>query len=104
MGRIVSDNTGLQRYELHIDGELAAFADYTLDSGLISFTHTEALPEFTGTGAAKQLVAEMLDDAHGRALAVLPHCTYVASTIRKNPAVYLDLVPVDRRAEFDLPT
>jgi len=103
MGRVVQDNAEQHRYELLIDGQLAAFADYTFDAGVISFTHTESLPEFAGTGAAKQLVAEMLDDAHHRALAVLPQCSFVASTIRKSPGDYLDLVPVDRRAEFDLP-
>lgn len=103
MARVVTDNAERHRYELNIDGELAAFADYRLDAGLLEVTRTESLPEFAGTGAARQLVTEMLDDAHGRALAVLPHCSYVAAIIRKNPSDFLDLVPVDRRAEFDLP-
>lgn len=52
--------------------------------------------ELAGTGAARQLVSEILTDARHRGLAVLPYCSYVAGFIRKNSEQYLDLVPTER--------
>ncbi|WP_420803744.1 GNAT family N-acetyltransferase [Saccharopolyspora erythraea] len=43
----------------------------------------------------------MLDSARERGLEVLPHCPFVRSWIARHPE-YLELVPEDRRAEFDL--
>ena len=103
MSQIVTDNIERSRFELHIDGELAAFEDYTLEPGVISFNHTESLPAFAGQGVARMLVEEILAEARRRGLSVLPYCGYVAGIIRKNPDAYLDLVPADRRADFNLP-
>ena len=102
MTTTLTDDTGASRFELHIDGELAAFEDYTLDDGVISFDHTEALDGFEGTGAARQLAERILDEARRRGLDVLPVCPYIASFIGKHPETYLDLVPADRRAGFGL--
>jgi predicted GNAT family acetyltransferase len=98
----LTNDTDAARYELRIDGALAAIETYTLEPGVISFNHTEALEGFEGTGAARQLTEGILDDARARRLAVLPYCPYVASFIGRHPDTYLDLVPADRRAEFGL--
>jgi len=97
---ITDDTTG--RYELRIDGQLAALEVYRLEPGAISFDHTETLPGFEGHGAARRLTEHILEDARRRGLAVLPRCPYVAAFIKRHPDTYLDLVPPDRRAEFDL--
>jgi len=102
MTSVLTDNVESSRFEYHIDGQLAAFEDYVLSTGAISVTHTEVLPEFAGKSIARLFVTELLDDLRARGLAVWPDCPYVAGFIRKNPE-YLDLVPEDRRAEFDLP-
>ncbi|ABL81378.1 MULTISPECIES: GNAT family N-acetyltransferase [unclassified Nocardioides] len=103
MATVVLDNPEKQRYEIHVDDELAGFTDYRLRNGRISFTHTELGPGFTGRGLARKLVADELADARRRGLAVLPFCPYVRNVIAENPDKYLDLVPVRDRERFDLP-
>jgi predicted GNAT family acetyltransferase len=98
----LTDDTGAGRYELRIDGALAAIEEYTLEDGVISFNHTEALEGFEGTGAARQLAERILDEVRTRGLQVLPVCPYLSSFIAKHPEAYLELVPADRRAEFGL--
>jgi hypothetical protein len=98
----LTDDTGTNRYELRIDGELAAFEDYTLGDGVISLNHTETVDGFEGRGAARQLAERILDEARARGLGVLPFCPYIASFIGTHRERYLDLVPADRRAGFGL--
>lgn len=98
----LTDDTGAGRYELRIDGALAAIEEYTLEDGVISFNHTEALEGFEGTGAARQLAERILDEVRTRGLQVLPVCPYLSSFIAKHPEAYLELVLADRRAEFGL--
>ncbi|WP_018351097.1 GNAT family N-acetyltransferase [Longispora albida] len=98
----VKDAPDLNRYEIHVDGELAGLTEYRLAAGQISFTHTEIAEVFGGRGLAGQLVRYALDDVRSRDLAVLPFCPYVRSYIKRHPA-YLDLVPETQRERFDLP-
>lgn len=102
MGSTVRDNPDESRYEIHDDGQLAGFSTYQLDTGRISFIHTEIGAAFTGRGLAGQLVSAELDDARRRGLAVLPFCPLVRQYIADHP-VYLDLVPPEDRGRFDLP-
>lgn len=97
----VKDNPSASRFEVHVDGELAGFAEYKLKTGQISFTHTEVDDRFSGQGLASKLVRAALDEVRGRELAVLPFCPYVRGWIAKHPD-YVDLVPADRRAGFEL--
>jgi predicted GNAT family acetyltransferase len=99
----VIDNKDMNRYELLEDGVVAAFEDYELRGDRIAFVHTEALEGHEGKGYARTLVDEVLADARRRGLGVLPRCPYVAKVIARNPEAYLDLVPLDARAEFELP-
>ena len=39
-------NPALKRYEAHLDGELAGFAEYMLADKLTVFAHTEVNPAF----------------------------------------------------------
>ncbi len=103
MAETVTDHEAEQRYELQIDGSVAAVVEYTLRPGVIALNHTETRPDFEGRGVAARLVRAVLDDARTRNLAVLPFCPYVNETIRRHPEEYLGLVPPDRRARFDLP-
>lgn len=97
----LTDNLEASRYELRVDGELAAVEEYSLHGAEITFRHTETLPEFQGQGIAKDLVIGVLDLARERGLSVIPQCGYVAATIRKNPG-YLDLVPEEKRSSYGL--
>jgi hypothetical protein len=97
----VSDHPEAERYEVHVDGALAGFAEYQRGPEQISFTHTEVDTAFGGRGLAGQLARESLDEARAAGLSVLPYCPFYRSWIKKHPD-YLDLVPEARRAEFDL--
>lgn len=100
----IHDNAEQERYELVDDGLLAGIAEYRRNDQVIAFTHTETRAGHEGKGVARQLVEHALADARTRGLAVLPYCPYVRKVIADRPVEYLDLVPVDVRAEFDLPT
>jgi predicted GNAT family acetyltransferase len=97
----VSDNAEKRRYEVRAGGELAGFSQYELGSNRIAFVHTEIDDRFEGQGLASRLIAFALDDARKRGLAVLPFCPFVRGYVQRHRE-YGDLVPVERRAEFDL--
>ena len=98
----VRENPDQSRYEIYDGGQLAAFSEYKLTGERIAFIHTQVAPAFGGRGLAKRLVAEELDDARRRGLAVLPFCPYVRRFIAKNAETYLDLVPEKERDRFGL--
>jgi len=90
------------RFEIRVDGDVAGFAEYRRRPGLIAFIHTLMDPRFEGRGLASQLVHTALSEARSDGLAVLPFCPFVRSYIAGHTE-YLDLVPEDMRAKFDLP-
>lgn len=90
-----------ERYEIRVDGELAGFATYKVRPDQIAFRHTEIDDCFEGRGLGSRLIAFALDDARERGLAVLPFCPFVKAYIQRHRE-YADLVPEDRRAEFEL--
>jgi predicted GNAT family acetyltransferase len=92
------DNQAMHRFELHVDGELAAFSEYNvLKTGLL-FTHTEVLPAFEGRGIGSAIAAKALDEVRRRSLMAIPVCPFIAAFLRKHPE-YQDLVsPESRRA------
>jgi uncharacterized protein len=91
------------RFEIHLDGELAGFAEYHRRPSLIAFTHTLIDPRFEGRGLASRLVRTALSEARSAGLAVLPFCPFVRSYIAGHSDEYLDLVPADMRDAFELP-
>ncbi len=99
----VQDNPAESRFEIYDDGVRAGLADYTIVGDRISLTHTETSPEFAGRGLAKQLITFALEQARERQLHVLPYCPYALRVITENQHAYLDLVPADARAQFELP-
>lgn len=103
MDTAVQENPDRNRYELTLDGEVVGSGDYELDGDTISFTHTNVDPDHGGKGLAKVLVTHELQDSRDRGRSVLPVCTYVRKVIAENPEKWLDLVPSERRADYDLP-
>ena len=98
----VRENTAEQRFEIWVDGELAGFTTYEEHGSRLSFMHTEIDGRFGGRGLGSILIRETLDAVRARGGEVLPYCPFVKAFILKHPD-YLDLVPVSRRATFDLP-
>jgi hypothetical protein len=87
----VSTNPNRSRYEIHVDGTLAGFADFEMEGAAMVLPHTVIEPEFGGRGLATTLIREVLDDARAKGVKVVPACSFVAAFIAKNDD-YQDLV------------
>ncbi|CAN5556799.1 GNAT family N-acetyltransferase [soil metagenome] len=97
----VIDNREESRYEIRLEGELAGFAEYRLEDGQISFTHTEIAERFGGKGLGTELIAYAVADAQTRQLSILPFCSFVRAYIAERPEL-VELVPAERREQFGL--
>ena len=87
----ITNNTDESRYEIRLGDELVGHAEYTLNDGLITFTHTEIDPAHEGKGLASKLVRFALDDVRADGTRkVLPLCPYVKGWMQRNTD-YLDL-------------
>ncbi len=101
----VRDAPERHRFEILVDGQVAGHTAYrSRPQPLVRvFPHTEIDPAHQGRGLAGILIRGALDATRAAGLGVIPLCPAVRRYIARHPA-YLDLVPADRRAEFDLPT
>ena len=96
------DDPEAGRLEIVVGGRRAGYVAYRRRPGAIALTHTEIEPEFEGRRLGGTLVREALSRARAEGMDILPFCPFVRSYIARHPD-QLDLVPDDRRAEFDLP-
>jgi predicted GNAT family acetyltransferase len=87
----VADNPAANRYEIHVNGELAGFTTYRLEPGRIVFRHMETLDAFAGKGLGARQAAAVLDDARARGLRVVPQCPFIKTYVADHPE-YQDLV------------
>jgi len=83
-------NPDEQRFEAHIDGELAVL-QYVRRPGTIVFTHTGVPEQLRGHGVANDLAQAGLEYARAEHLTVVPNCPFVAAYIRRHPG-YQSLV------------
>ncbi len=98
----VTDHREQSRFEIHVDGELAGFADYRRREDLVVFTHVEVDDALEGEGIGSQLARAALDSARDAGLGVDPACPFMAEYIKRHADDYLDLVPEGRRAAHGL--
>ncbi|HTF73413.1 MAG TPA: GNAT family N-acetyltransferase [Bradyrhizobium sp.] len=84
MNDTVSDNRAQQRYELAVDGHVAA-SDYEIADGVITFVHTEVPPELGGKGIGSKLIKGALDQVRAGGLKVIAQCPFVKAYIEKHP-------------------
>ena len=101
MNIVVSRNLPLSRFDIHVDGELAGFADYKLKDGVIVFPHTEIDPKFGGKGRGTTLIEYALNEIAQENLSVEPLCPFVSKYIGKHPEL-LYLVAEEKRKKFGL--
>jgi len=102
MGVKITDNVEARRFELAVDGELAALITYGRNNRMLALTHTETEDGFGGQGYATQLIEHAIGVAQRDGLELLPFCPFVRAYLRKNPE-FLSLVPTQRRDDFELP-
>lgn len=86
----VRNNTDKNRYELSVDGHLAA-TYYRIADGVITFIHTEVPDALAGRGVGSKLVKGALDQVRAAGLKVVPQCPFVRAYIEKHPD-YNDLL------------
>ena len=86
----VVNNPAHHRYELTVDGHLAA-TYYKVSDGVITFIHTEVPPELGGKGIGSKLIRGALDQIRADGLKVIPQCPFVKAFIEKN-ANFQDLL------------
>ncbi len=84
MNDTVSDNRAQQRYELAVDGHVAA-SYYEIADGVITFVHTEVPPELGGKGIGSKLIKGALDQVRAGGLKVIAQCPFVKAYIEKHP-------------------
>lgn len=85
-------NQEQSRYELRVDGEVAAVAEYRDEDGAVRFTHTQVEPRYEGQGLGSQLAAFALDDVRTQGKKALPQCRFIAQYIARHEKEYGDLV------------
>ena len=86
----VVNNPAHQRYELVVDGHIAA-TYYKITDRVITFIHTEVPPELGGKGIGSKLIRGALDSVRADGLKVIPQCPFVKGWIEKHPD-YADLL------------
>lgn len=86
----IFNNKAQHRYELAIDGHVAA-TYYKIDGNIITFVHTEVPSELGGKGIGSKLIRGALDQVRAGGLKVIPQCPFVKAFIDKN-ADYQDLL------------
>lgn len=91
MGSKVTFNASASRYEIHVDGELAGFAEVEDEGAAAVFPHTVIEPRFGGQGLGGVLVRHALDDVRAQGRSVVPACSFVERFIEKHPD-YQDLL------------
>jgi uncharacterized protein len=94
-GAEVIDNTQQSRFELRLNGAIAAVADYVItsdgDNTIVEMPHTETDPTFRGQGVASVLVRGALDHVAAAQRQVVPTCPFVSDFINKHES-YTHLV------------
>jgi len=90
MNDVVSNNPAHHRYELKVDGHIAA-TYYEIADGVITFIHTEVPPELGGKGIGSKLIEGALDQVRTDGLKVIAQCPFVRAYIEKHPE-YADLL------------
>ncbi|MCF7549272.1 GNAT family N-acetyltransferase [Pseudonocardia sp. WMMC193] len=98
---MVLDVPEWSRFEIHVDGRLAGFAQYRTEPGTIRFIHTEIDEAYEGQGLGGKLARFALDAARTRGLAVYPDCPFIRGWIAKHED-YQGLVPVEARPLYGL--
>jgi predicted GNAT family acetyltransferase len=83
MNQDVRHNPAECRFELEIDGALA-LAEYRLEDGVMTFTHTETPPSLQGRGAASRLIHGALLAARAQGLKVRATCSFVVAYLKRH--------------------
>jgi hypothetical protein len=79
----ITHNAAASRFETTVDGHLCV-ADYELNDGVMTMTHTLVPPVLEGRGIAAALAAAALAHVRAAGLRVRPACSYVARYMQRH--------------------
>lgn len=99
MSHVVEHHPDSNRYELHVDGELAGWVDLRPAGDSVIVAHTEIDEAREGEGLGSILVRGVLDDLRERGKTVLPMCPFTAAYIERHRE-YVDLVDPSMRSRL----
>jgi uncharacterized protein len=86
-----ADNPSSSQYEIRLDGQVAALAEYRLQDDRMTLVHTEVLPGHEGKGLASRLARQVMEDARSRGLGLKLECSFMQNYVNKHPE-YSDLL------------
>ncbi|WP_035770984.1 N-acetyltransferase [Arthrobacter sp. Br18] len=89
---VIRDNPLYCRFELYVDGLLAAYMKYTMLGGQINLTDGVEQPGFRDKGFDMVLMRHIMLNTHKRRLRVVPQCPSAFVFLADNPQ-YLTLAP-----------
>ncbi|MFZ0531260.1 MAG: GNAT family N-acetyltransferase [Propionicimonas sp.] len=93
---VVTDNAAAHRFEAHVEGRLAGFAEYQLTDQLVVFTHTEVDPAYEGQGIGSAIARSALDQLQQAGTRkALPICPFIKGWIQRHP----EYLPITYGAE-----
>lgn len=81
----IVDNPDRHRYEAHVDGAIAGYAEYDEHNDFVAFPHTEVGKSYQGMGIANSLVRRAADDLRAKGGKAYPLCPYVTTWFTKHP-------------------
>ncbi|MDO4412615.1 GNAT family N-acetyltransferase [Cutibacterium sp.] len=81
----VTKNDEQSRYEAHVNGKLAGFADFRREGNIVVMPHTEVFDPFSGKGVGSALARCALDDIASHNLPVRPDCTFIKGWLDNHP-------------------
>lgn len=84
-------NTDLERFEIYVGDEVAAYADYVDIGDKRNFDHTVTKQRFEGHGLASELIGHALAQTRAEGLKIITACSFVRAYIQSHPE-YNDLV------------
>ena len=77
------------RYELEIDGEVVAFAEFSAEGDRITIPYIETAPQHRGNGYSSMLMDGVIDDLRARGIQVRATCSVARAHIAANAAELL---------------
>ncbi|MDQ8047140.1 MAG: GNAT family N-acetyltransferase [Solirubrobacteraceae bacterium] len=101
MAEVITDDTERRRFELLVDGQVAALIAYGRKGDMLALTHTETEEGYGGKGYATRLVEHVLGQAREQGTEILPFCPFVQHYMVTHPEAQ-SLVPERYREQFGL--
>ena len=84
MSFTIQHDSRAHQFHTDVEGERCVL-DYTLDSDVMTITHTGVPAKVGGRGIAAALVQAAVDAARGAGWKVVPSCSYAAAWMQRHP-------------------